>query len=184
MSVRIKYTNADGNTVPYPPLFDGTRRNHGFFDTRGYPERVAQIPESRESVALKSLLTRLAQPGACLVSLGCDLGQHDEPKSRLEARRVAGGYVQIVAGQDQGQNLDFLRSVAKAIEQGLKVTVGTDRWEVELQLSPVLLKIAGETHTQSIWVWFFAKASTDERAAVSRERLIQAIEQIIAALEP
>jgi hypothetical protein len=183
MGVRIRYTTADGTTVPYPSLFDEIRHNYGFIDTRGRPERVAEIPEARESLALKALLTRLAQPGACLVSLGCDLGHHDEPKSRFEARRVAGGYVQIVAGQEQGNDLDFLRSVAKLIDQGLRATVGVDLWEVQLQLSPVLLKFKQELETQSIWVWFFAKSSTDERAVASRERVIESIEQSIATLE-
>ena len=27
-----------GMTVPYPPLFDDVRKNHGFIDIRGWPE--------------------------------------------------------------------------------------------------------------------------------------------------
>jgi hypothetical protein len=180
VGVRIKFVTADGNTVPYPANFDEIRRNYGFIDTRGRPDRVAEIPEARESVALEALLTRLALPGARLVSLGCDLGQHEEPNSRLETRRVAGGYVQVIGGREGDHNLEFLRSVGKEIARGLKVAVGTDRWEVSLQLSPVLFKIEKEVQIQSVWIWFFAKASTNDRAFASRERLIRAIEEIVA----
>lgn len=180
MSVRIRYGTARGNTVPYPPLFDDIRRNHGFIDTRGRPDLIAGIPEARESVALAALLTRLALPSSCLVSLGCDLGQHDEPKARLEARRVAGGYVQVIARRDQDHEFELLQSVATAIEHGLMVSAGTDRWEVDLQLAPVVCKIEEEVETQSVWIWFFARASTSDKASSSRERLIQAIARIIA----
>jgi hypothetical protein len=32
-----------GMTVPYPPLFDDMRKNHGFIDTRGRPELASRI---------------------------------------------------------------------------------------------------------------------------------------------
>jgi len=182
MGAQVRYVTADGNTVPYPPLFDEVRRNHGFVDTRGKPERIAEIPEAKESSALAALLSRLALPGSKFVSLGCDLGQHDEPKARLSMRRVAGGYVQVIAGREADYTLEFLQKAAKALETGLKARVGTDRWQVNLQLSPVLLQIDEEVEIQSIWIWFYAKASTSEGAVASRERLIQTIEILMNAM--
>jgi hypothetical protein len=32
--------NEEGMTVPYPPLFDDVRKNHGFVDLRGRPDLV------------------------------------------------------------------------------------------------------------------------------------------------
>lgn len=184
MVVKIRYTTGHGNTVPYPPLFDEIRRNHGFIDTRGHPERVSDIPEARQSVALAALLTRLALPSSRLISLGCDLGQHDEPKSRLETRRVAGGYVQIIAAEAENYELDFLRSVAAALENGLKTDAGQERWEVDLQLAPIVLEDRGGVETHSIWIWFYAKSSTGERAISSRERLVGVIERVLGNFEP
>lgn len=184
MAARIRYSTADGNTVPYPPLFDDIRRNHGFVDTRGRPDQIAEIPEARESIGLTTLLRTLAAPDAQLISLGCDLGQHEETKSRIEMRRVAGGYVQVVcAGSlEPTDEINFLRSVGKAIEHELKARAGSDRWEVNLQLSPVFLKFGDEMELQSIWIWFYAKASTFDRALASRERLLQALDSIIVSL--
>jgi hypothetical protein len=55
------YGKANGNTVPYPPLFDAIRKNHGFVDTRGRIDRIADIPEAQLSVALAEILRSLAR---------------------------------------------------------------------------------------------------------------------------
>lgn len=182
MSARIRYTNGRGNTIPYPPLFDEIRQNYGFIDTRRRPDRVAEIPEARKSSALAALLTRLAQPDALLVSLGCDLGRHTEPKARGGNWEVAGGYVQMIGGRVKDHELDFLRSVAKAIENGLKIAAGKDRWEADLMLAEVDFKLDVGMLTESLWVWFFAKASTSELAVGSRDRLLQVIDWSIETL--
>jgi len=181
MGIRIRYGIERGNTVPYPPLFDDIRRNHGFIDTRGRPDLVDEIPEARESVALAALLTSLALPGSRLVSLGCDLGQHDEPKARLETRRVAGGYVQVVARRGQDNEFEFLQSVAKAIEHRLKASAGTDRWEVDLKLAPVVCRMEEEVETQSIWIWF----SGEHQQTTGRRRRESALSrQLGGSLQP
>lgn len=184
MGARVRYGIERGNTAPYPPLFDDIRRNHGFTDTRGRPDRVAEIPEAQESVALASLLGALAAPNAVLISLGCDVGQHEVPKSRVETRRVAGGYVQVIAARRQAPEIElaFLRQVGKRLELGLNSSAGADRWEVNLCLAPVVLQLDDEMECQSIWVWFFAKASTFDRALASRERLLQALAKVISDL--
>ncbi len=182
VSARVRYNAARGITVPYPPLFDDIRKNHGFIDTRGRPDPVNAIPEGRESPSLAALLTILASPSSPVFSVGCDLGMHNDPKAGVKTRRVAGGYVQIVPRWDRGYGIELLRSLAKDIERGLKASVGADRWEVDLSLATVLFRLDDEVETQSVSIWFFAKSSTSDRATASRERLIQALERIVAAL--
>ena len=46
----------EGMTVPYPPLFNDIRRNHGFVDLRGRPDLAIEIPEGSQSSALKAIL--------------------------------------------------------------------------------------------------------------------------------
>lgn len=181
MGARITYSERNGNTVPYPPLFDNIRRNYGFVDTRGNPDRITEIPEAQESPGLAAVLHSLAKPGAALVSLGCDLGQHSELKSRLQARRVAGGYVQVASAQPMTpeSELKFLRALGTAIESSLTEAAGPDNWIVDLQLAPVILRFDIEIECRSIWIWFYAKASKPDRAIAARERLLIALERVI-----
>jgi hypothetical protein len=183
MGARVRYGLERGNTVPYPPLFDDIRRNHGFVDTRGHPDRIAEIPEAQESAALASLLTMLAAPDAPLISLGCDLGQHEVPKARIGTRRVAGGYVQVISPRREAPEaeLAFLKQVAKRLEHELIGGVGVDHWEINLCLAPVALNLEEEeVDCQSIWIWFYAKASTHDRALASRERLLQVLSKAMS----
>lgn len=182
MPLRVLYGKADGNTVPYPPLFDAIRKNHGFVDTRGRIDRIADIPEAQLSEALAELLLLLAAPDSPLISLGCDLGQRDKPKGRLDTRKWAGGYVQIATARHgtTTEEFEFLRDVAKAIETGLHQIVASDRWEVRFILTSVHLDFEEERDTQSAWLWFDAKASTVNLALASRERLLRAIGEIIS----
>ena len=64
----------EGMTVPYPPLFNDIRRNHGFVDLRGRPDLAIEIPEGSQSPALKAILVELSEPASPLFTLGCDLG--------------------------------------------------------------------------------------------------------------
>lgn len=182
MPLRILYGKADGNTVPYPPLFDAVRENHGYVDTRGRVDRIASIPEAQLSESLANILRLLAAPNSPLISLGCDLGQRDKPKGRLDTRKWAGGYVQIAVARQRGVTEEFalLRDVAKAIEAGLHRVVASDRWEVRFVLTSVHLEFEEERDTQSAWLWFDAKASTVDLALASRERLLRAIGKIIS----
>lgn len=185
MAAKITYTvDKKGNTVPYPPLFDSIRQNHGFMDTRGRPELVAAIPEVRDSLALTSLLMTLAAPSSPLSSVGCDLGQSESRNSRFETRRAAGGYVQIIVTQryEREKELSYLQKVAKSVQQKLVDSGGTDRWEINLCLAPTVLKFEGEAESQSIWIWFNSKASTYDRARASRERLLNVIRDAILDL--
>lgn len=174
MPLQVTYTVRDGITVPYPPLFDAIRTNHGFIDTRGRPDKVDAIPESARSEALRALLLGLAAQDAPFLSLGCDLGEHKVPKLRLTSRWVAGGYVQLMAADRTDQGVPLLRQAARMVEAKLRDVVGQDRWKLELALTPVLLKLAGEITVQSMWIWFHAHASTIKGAMESRERLLHA----------
>ena len=172
VGARVTYCTAPGNTVPYPPLFDAIRQNHGFVDTDGHPERIDEIPEVVWSDSLRSLLLDLASPASDFISLGCDMGEDKKPKRRLSTRSVAGGYVQIMARDREQQGVPALQPLAKTIEAHLKQESGNDNWEAELALVPVVLANENEVMLQSIWVWFHARASTLERARSSRERLL------------
>ena len=172
VGAKVTYCTAPGNTVPYPPLFDEIRENHGFVDTDGHPKRIDEIPEVARSDSLRSLLLDLASPTSDFISLGCDSGEGKEPKRRLSTRWVAGGYVQIMARDRQQQGVPALQPLAKAIEARLNEESGNDNWEAELALVPVVLANENEVMLQSIWTWFHARASTLERARSSRERLL------------
>src|ERR1700677_4485709 len=86
-----------GMTVPYPPLLDDIRRNHGFFDLRGRPDLAAEIAEGLQSTAMQGLLVTLAQPCSHLFTLGCDLGEHEQSESNENGRYAAGGYLQLMS---------------------------------------------------------------------------------------
>ena len=70
MALTISYVIERGNTVPYPPLFDDMRRNHGFVDLRDRPELVDTIPEAIESPALRNLLIEMANQNSGLMTVG------------------------------------------------------------------------------------------------------------------
>jgi hypothetical protein len=59
----------EGMTIPYPPLFDKVRCNHGFIDLRGRPDLAAEIPEGSQSPALKALLVALSKPDSDLTPI-------------------------------------------------------------------------------------------------------------------
>jgi hypothetical protein len=168
-------TEGVGNTVPYPPLVDEIRNNHGFVDLRGRPECVRSIVEAHESEALCQLLTFLAKLESPVISLGCDLGEHDSPQARWEARRVAGGYVQVADARLGDYEFSFLRELALSLERTLKREAGSDRWEVSFDLRTVRYEFSDPVEAPSIWLLFYAKASSAQRAIESRERLIRCL---------
>ena len=179
VGAKVTYRTAPGNTVPYPPLFDEMRQNHGFIDTDGHPEKVDEIPEVAWSDALRSLLLDLALPSSYFISLGCDLGQGKKPKGRLSTRWEAGGYVQIMARDREEQGVPALQPLAKRIEARLKEECGSNNWEADLALVPVVLACENDVMLQSLWAWFHARASTCDRALSSRERLLVAFRDAV-----
>jgi hypothetical protein len=59
----------EGMTVPYPPLSNDIRCNHGFVDLRGRPDLAIEIPEGSQSPALKAILVELSEPDSHLSTL-------------------------------------------------------------------------------------------------------------------
>lgn len=185
MPVQVVYSSAGrGNTVPYPPLQDKIRRNHGFVDLRGKPDAVGAIPEARLSPALADLLGTLAQPHSALISLGCDLGEYTKPTARLQTRRRAGGYVQIADARMRDVEGDFLKRATDHIQPVLEVAAGADRWSVRFDLTGVAYEFDARVEAHSFWIWFDAKASTADRARASRERLLGAIMSAVKTFGP
>jgi hypothetical protein len=161
----------EGMTVPYPRLFDPIRSNHGYVDVRGRPELAAEIAETSNSSAMKTLLIRLAQPGAKIFTIGCDLGTEFQKE---DARpHVAGGYIQIMnATYAKCSPEDYARYAAGVAEKLREASRGND-WQVHFVLKPVAFKLDGFSDmTGSLWIWFHAYANTAKRALSSRETLI------------
>jgi hypothetical protein len=179
MPAKIVLTEKDGITVPYPPLFDEIRHNHGYVETRGTPENVDLIPETRRSEALRQLLLDVASTQSAIASLGCDLGESRHPKRRLSFRWQAGGYIQFLPIKEDDQGDLVLKPLAKAIDKMVSACAGTDNWEVELALTPVLLKFGNEVFSRTVWVWFHAISSSHAGALNSRERLIGAVREAV-----
>lgn len=183
MPAKVSYSTIRGNTVPYPPLFDEIRRNHGYIETRGKPENIALIPEAEMSEALNLLLLDIAEDASAIASLGCDLGDKRLPKTQLSKRWTAGGYVQIVAKEDDEQGETVLRPLARNIHRLVEDVAAARHWEIEFSLCPVLLKFADEEETRSIWMWFHANASTRAKALQSREELLLVVRDAVGEFQ-
>jgi hypothetical protein len=176
MSLKVSFPIAErGNTVPYPPLFEGLRRNRGFIDLRGKPELATTIEETKDSPGLLALLTDLAQPSSYLISLGCDLGQHVEDEQPPNSIHVAGGYVQITFANLKLSVVDNLLKLARMIEARSRRDVGDRIWEIKFELMFVHLRFDELIEAHSIWLWFFASSSSPKRAIKSREALLNSL---------
>jgi hypothetical protein len=175
MALKVSYLVERGNTVPYPPLFDEIRRNHGFTDLRARPELVEDIAEVAESPALKALLADLAQPGSALMTLGCDLGAGRLRDGQLDRRWRVGGYVQVALLPLRPVEPPTLHGVAKRCERHLEDSVGSARWDVNFGLCESDLVFDEKIETYTLWIWVHAMASTFEKGQVSRECLLTAL---------
>ena len=180
MALRVRSKQGgEGTTVPYPPLYDDIRRNHGFVDLRGKPELVREVLETEESDALLRLLVALSQPKSQVCSLGCDLGTHVEAAARWGSRQVAGGYVQIADSRFENFEFSVVKDVSVLIEKSLRSNVENYRWEVAFDLRSVIFNFDGPVEAPSVWLWFFAKSSSQAGAIESRERLMACIAEAV-----
>jgi len=163
----------EGMTVPYPPLFNDIRRNHGFVDLRGRPDLAIEIPESSQSPTLKAILVELSEPDSPLFTLGCDLGTHEEPWREESARHVAGGYVQLMCTSYSDRSPEDYTTFGYAIAQVLGEKAQDYNWFVRFVLKLVALSLKDFSGAApSLWIWFYAIAETPEAALASRESLI------------
>jgi hypothetical protein len=169
----------EGMTVPYPPRNDEIRRNRGFVDLRGRPDKANEIVEGTYSPALRNLLVRIAKAGSPVFTIGCDLGEHQEPTSIPARRReVAGGYIQIASIRYHRAEPESYSSFANAIRMNVNTQVGRDHWKIQCIGKWVDFKFDGEPQglRPSLWIGFFAAASDQFGALQSRERLIEAVD--------
>jgi len=140
----------EGMTIPYSPLFNDIRRNHGFVDLRGRPDLAIEIPEGSQSPALKAILN-LA------------------PIAQL----VAGGYVQLMCASYSDRSPEDYTTFGYAITQVLGEKVQDCNWFVRFVLKLVVLSLDDFSGAApSLWIWFYAIAETPEAALASRESLI------------
>ena len=139
----------EGMTIPYSPLFNDTRRNHGFVDLRGRPDLAIEIPEGSQSPALKAILN-LA------------------PIAQL----VAGGYVQLMCASYSDRSPEDYTTFGYAIAQVLGEKAQDYSWFVRFVLKLVVLSLDDFSGAApSLWIWFYAIGETPEAALASRESL-------------
>ena len=176
MPLKTRYpVQIDGNTVPYPSRHDEIRCNYGFLDLRGKPELVDEVPETLESLSLKRLLTILADPLSQIMTVGCDLGEHIERKRQLSRRHVAGGYIQIAPLPVGAADKERLLAIARVADTKLRADSKDAWWEVDFKLSLTAFEFDDHVEAHTIWIWFFASASTSEKALSSREALLSSL---------
>lgn len=176
MGIKVSYPVENGNTIPYPPLFDEIRCNHGFVDLRGRPELVDRIPEINASPALRGLLTDLADARSLFMTLGCDLGEHTERDRPLDRRRIAGGYIQFAQLPLGPLDKNGLLSLCRGMEAQLGADVGDLRWELKFAVCPTNFTFDKLLSTHTLRLWFFAAASTATKARASREQLLLSLQ--------
>lgn len=171
----------EGITVPYPPLFDQIRQNHGFVDLRGKPDLAADIPEASQSGALKGLLVGLSESKSRVFTLGCDLGTHEEPENEEATRHVAGGYVQVISACYADRSPDDYLRFGHAIAAALEREAENHNWLVRFVLTFVSFKLDDFSElVPSLWIWFYAASQTLEAAIMSREALIAALHNLLS----
>jgi len=177
----IEFEQQEGITVPYPPLFDGIRNNHGFVDLRGRPDLATEISEGSGSHALKDLLVELSERGSPFFTVGCDLGSHEEPGSDENARHVAGGYVQLMHCRYADRSPEDYYSFGEIIAQLLDEEAQNHNWLVRFVLTFVVFNLDNfSSLTPSLWMWFYAAGYSSETALASREVFISRFGEALA----
>jgi hypothetical protein len=169
----------EGMTVPYAPRTDEIRRNRGFVDLRGRPDKANEVAAGAESLALRNLLVRVAKAGLPIFTIGCDLGAHQESTSVPARRReVAGGYIQFASIHYDRAEPESYAAFANAIGKNVKARSGHDHWKLDCIGKWIDFKFDDEPQgiRPSLWIWFFAGASAQFDAMQSRERLVEAID--------
>ena len=159
----------EGMTVPYGPVFDNIRSNHGFVDTRGRPDLASNVKECTQSPSMKELLMRLAQSESKVFSVGCDLGGElvtDEGRPHY----VAGGYIQILSAEYSRFWLEEYERYGQSVAEMLESRSSSYEWRLESALTPVQFNLDGfEDISGSIWIWFHAYDDLEDFAGRSRE---------------
>lgn len=181
----VDFEEQEGITVPYPPLFDEIRSNHGFVDLRGCPELAKQIAEAVQSQALRETLCQLAERGSPFFTVACELGAHEELDSPVECRYVAGGYLQILdANYSERLPNDYL-VLAQAIARELEPYSKVQNWTIRFVHTPVMYNLDHfGSITSSLSIWFYAAAPLADTARESREIFISCIKDALFRINP
>jgi hypothetical protein len=182
MPLKITRSFGNGITVPYGPIFDDIRRNHGFTDLRGRPDLAKEIVEGLSFPALRELLIRMARERTYF-TLGCDLGRHTEIDRPKDQSKVSGGYLQIASTKYAEASTGHYDAFCEAFGRQLRRYVRKQRWKIDLQGTYVQFNIPGELSAKapSIWIWFFAAAGSHDKSDKSREELLTAIADALHA---
>jgi hypothetical protein len=180
MALEVEWRSGDGITVPYGPIFDRIRKNRGFVDARGRPDIAANIVEGSESVALKNLLIRISQENLYF-SLGCDLGVYPEPDAKATLRQVAGGYIPVAGISYERLSTDAYDDFGNRVARQLRAKSHGRNWRLWLERCYVDFKFPDKPAVMapSLWIWFFARAKSEERAIEGREELIPILSDIL-----
>jgi hypothetical protein len=180
--LKINHRGGEGITVPYAPMLDSVRKNRGFKDVRGRPDLAAEIAEGIESRALDECLVRIASENLYF-SLGCDLGNHQEPDQPAPLRQVAGGYIQVTSINYALATTDQMDAFSLAFGSRLKRQSRSHQWSIDLVGTWVNFILPEEpaVSAPSMWIWFFAAARVLSKAEASREALIGAISETLHA---
>jgi hypothetical protein len=169
----------EGMTVPYPPLFDDIRSNHGFVDIRGRPDLAYEIFEGTQSPALKELLVQLSRPHSSLFTLGCDLGTKAD--GVMSEPHIAGGYIQLMSASYADESPEAYEQLGDAISEALEAVSDDHDWRVHFVLKLVVLTLDDFSGlAPSLWIWFHAAAHTPGEAADSREVLVTHLRNALA----
>lgn len=182
MPLEVSRSLGNGITVPYSPIFDAVRKNHGFTDLRGKPDLAEKIFEGASSRALSELLVRIAAEQSYF-SLGCDLGRHSEKEQSKMRRRVSGGYIQVASINYAQASTGQYDAFCDVFSRELRRKASQWRWKIDLQGTYVKFNIPEEPPAKapSMWIWFFAAAKTHDQADISREELLRAIGEALHA---
>lgn len=137
---------------------------------------MSGIAERSKSEALTTLLSALAQPGAALFTLGCDLGCHEEPAAEGEIAHVAGGYVQVVSAKYAHGTSDDYMAASHFIQRCLEDKSSGHDWELQFVHTFVDIGLDGPSQlVSSVFIWFYAKGDSVDCAASSREMMLVAL---------
>src|SRR5262249_40019098 len=152
MPLEVSRSYKEGSTVPYGPIFDHIRRNSGFMDLRGRPDRAEKIAEGASSPKLRELLIRLAKERSYF-SLGCDLGSHIEEEKPPKWRKVSGGYIQVASMKYAEASTAHYDQFCEAFGGELKLYADKRRWAVNLEGTFVQFNLPNEMPVKAPSIW-------------------------------
>ena len=155
------------------------RRNHGFFDLRGDPERARSIAEAASSPAFQDLLAQLADSHSRYFSVGCELGDGPVTLEGGAAGHCSGGYVQIA--HNELHSPAALHNgpqgvLARDMRAFLDGVVGDRLWAVRFIVTVIGVEaLGGPEQVWSPLIEMDAIAENAEHAAQSAEQLFVAL---------